>query len=118
MSVKLTPEHFGDVTVIGADGTITLGDGAATMRDTIRALVDDGKKKLVLVVADVSYIDSSGLGELVCGHTYAKRKGAKIKLATLTKRVYDLLQITKLYVVFEVFDDAEAAVRSFQQTRE
>lgn len=113
MSVKLTTRQVGDVTVVDATGRITLGDGATTFRDTIRDLATSGQKKLLLNLADVSYIDSSGIGELVSGFTTVSNQGGQVKLLNLTKRVKDLLQITKLYTVFEVFDDEAAAVRSF-----
>lgn len=114
MSVKLTTRQVGDVTVVDAAGRITLGDGASTFRDTIRDLAAAGQRKLLLNLGDVSYIDSSGIGELVSGFTTVTNQGGQVKLLNLTKRVKDLLQITKLYTVFEVFDDETAAVRSFQ----
>jgi anti-sigma B factor antagonist len=103
----------GDVTVIDAVGRITLGDGASTFRDTIRDLASTGHKKLLLNLAEVSYIDSSGIGEMVSGFTTVSNQSGVVKLLNLTKRVKDLLQITKLYTVFEVFEDETAAVRSF-----
>ena len=113
MSVKLTTRQVGDVTVIDAVGRITLGDGASAFRDTIRDLAGKGQKKLLLNLAEVSYIDSSGIGEMVSGFTTVSNQGGQLKLLNLTKRVKDLLQITKLYTVFEVFEDEAAAVRSF-----
>ena len=113
MSVKLTTRQVGDVTVIDAVGRITLGDGASTFRDTVRDLASSGHKKMLLNLAEVSYIDSSGIGEMVSGFTSVTNQGGQLKLLNLTKRVKDLLQITKLYTVFEVFEDEAAAVRSF-----
>lgn len=113
MSVKLTTRQVGEVTVVDAVGRITLGEGASTFRDTIRDLASHGKKKLLLNLAEVSYIDSSGIGEMVSGFTSLANQGGALKLLNLTKRVRDLLQITKLYTVFEVFDDEATAVRSF-----
>ena len=113
MSVKMTTRQVGDVTVVDAVGRITLGDGASTFRDTIRDLSAGGKKKLLLNLAEVSYIDSSGIGEMVSGFTTVTNQGGQVKLLNLTKRVQDLLQITKLYTVFEVHDDEAKAVRSF-----
>lgn len=113
MSVKMTTRQVGDVTVVDAVGRITLGEGASTFRDTVRELAGGGKKKLLLNLAEVSYIDSSGIGEMVSGFTTVTNQGGAVKLLNLTKRVRDLLQITKLYTVFEVFDDEAAAVRSF-----
>ena len=105
MSVKLTTRQVGDVTVVDAAGRITLGEGASMFRDTIRDLAAGGHKKLLLNLAEISYIDSSGIGELVSGFTTVANQGGVVKLLNLTKRVQDLLQITKLYTVFEVFDD-------------
>ncbi|MGH9612708.1 MAG: STAS domain-containing protein [Bryobacteraceae bacterium] len=113
MSVKLTTRQVGDVTVIDATGRITLGEGASTFRDTIRDLAAQGNKKILLNLSEVSYIDSSGIGELVSGFTTVTNHGGNLKLLGLNKRVKDLLQITKLYTVFEVFDEETAAVRSF-----
>lgn len=113
MSVKLIIRQVGDVTVIDAAGRITLGDGASTLRDEIRDLAAKGDKKILLNLSEVSYIDSSGIGELVSGFTTVTNHGGQLKLLGLSKRVKDLLQITKLYTVFEVFDDEAAAVRSF-----
>jgi anti-sigma B factor antagonist len=113
VSVKLTPRKVGDVTVIDAVGRITLGEASSTFRDTIRELVSKGEKKLLLNLAEVSYIDSSGIGELVSAYTTVTNQGGQLKLLNLTKRIQDLLQITKLYTVFEVFDNEAEAVRSF-----
>ncbi len=113
MSVKLTTRQVGDVTVIDAAGRITLGEGSSAFRDTVRDLTTNGNRKLLLNLADVTYIDSSGIGEMVSGFTSVTNQGGQLKLLNLTKRVKDLLQITKLYTVFEVFDDEAAAVRSF-----
>lgn len=114
MSVKMTTRQVGDVTVVDCVGRITLGEGASTFRDTLRDLVTAGNKKLLLNMAEVSYIDSSGIGEMVSGYTSVSNQGGQVKLLNLTKRVKDLLQITKLYTVFEVFDDEAHAVRSFK----
>jgi len=103
----------GDVTVIDVSGRITLGEGSSNLRDGIRSLVTKGNKKILLNLGDVSYIDSSGIGELVSGFTSVANQGGQLKLLNLTKRVRDLLQITKLYTVFEVYDDEAAAIRSF-----
>ena len=113
MSAKLTIRKVGDVTVIDTVGRITLGEGASSFRDTIRDLVSKGEKKLLLNLADVTYIDSSGIGELVSGFTTVTNQGGQLKLLNLTKRFQELLQITKLYTVFEVFEDETEALRSF-----
>lgn len=113
MSVKLTTRQVGDVTVIDAVGRITLGEGASAFRDLIRDLAAKGDKKLLLNLSDVTYIDSSGIGELVSGFTTVTNNGGQLKLVGLSKRVKDLLQITKLYTVFEVHDDEAASIASF-----
>ncbi len=113
MSVKLTTRQVNDVTVIDAVGRITLGEGASTFRDTIRDMAQGGHKKVLLNLSEISYIDSSGIGELVSGFTTVTNHGGNLKLLGLSKRVKDLLQITKLYTVFEVYDDEAEAVRSF-----
>jgi len=113
VSVKLSTRQVGDVTVIDAVGRITLGEGASTFRDAIRELAAKGDKKLLLNLSEVSYIDSSGIGELVSGFTTVTNHGGQLKLVGLTKRVKDLLQITKLYTVFDVYDVETSAVRSF-----
>lgn len=113
MSVKLSTRQVGDVTVVDVAGRITLGEGSSALRDLLRDLVSKEQKKILLNLGDVSYIDSSGIGELVSGFTTVTNQGGQLKLLNLTKRVKDLLQITKLYTVFDVHDDEAAAVRSF-----
>ncbi|MBL0156006.1 MAG: STAS domain-containing protein [Bryobacterales bacterium] len=113
MSVKLTTRQIGDVTVIDAAGRITLGEGSSTFRDSIKELTAKGHKKVLLNLGEVSYIDSSGIGELVSGFTTVSNAGGQLKLLKLTKRIQDLLQITKLYTIFEVFDDEAAGLASF-----
>jgi anti-sigma B factor antagonist len=113
MSLKLTNRQVGDVTVVDAAGRITLGEGSSALRDVLRDMVAKGQKKILLNLSEVSYIDSSGIGELVSGFTTVTNQGGSLKLLGLTKRVKDLLQITKLYTVFDVHDDEASAVRSF-----
>ena len=113
MSAKMTTRQVGDVTVVDAAGRITLGEGASSLRDAIRDLSTKGDKKILLNLSEVNYIDSSGIGEMVSGFTSVTNANGQLKLLGLSKRVKDLLQITKLYTVFEVFDDEAAAVRSF-----
>ncbi len=113
MSVKLTSRQVGDVTVIDAAGRITLGEGSSVFRDTIKQLVVSGQKKILLNLAEVSYIDSSGIGELVSGFTTVSNAGGSLKLLKLTNRIQELLQITKLYTIFEVFDDEAKGLASF-----
>jgi anti-sigma B factor antagonist len=113
MSVKLTPRQVGDVTVIDASGRITLGEGSSAFRDLIRDLASQGQKKLLVNLGDVSYIDSSGIGEMVSGFTTVANHGGTLKLLNLSKRVKDLLIITKLNTVFDVHEDEATAIRSF-----
>ncbi len=113
MSAKLTTRQVGDVTVLDASGRITLGEGSTTFREKIKELAAAGSKKVLINMGDISYIDSSGIGELVSGYTTITNSGGALKLLNLGKRVQDLLQITKLYTVFETFDDEAAAIRSF-----
>jgi anti-sigma B factor antagonist len=113
VSVKIKDRQVGDVTVMDVSGRITLGEGSSTLRDALRDLAAKGHKKILLNLSDVNYIDSSGIGELVSGFTSISNLGGNLKLLGLTKRVKDLLQITKLYTVFEVFDEESTAIRSF-----
>jgi anti-sigma B factor antagonist len=114
MELRATYRDAGVVTVVDIGGRITLGEGSALLRKTIRELLDDGRTKIVLNLADVNYIDSSGIGELVTAFTTVKKAGGDLKLLQLTKRVHDLLQLTKLFIVFEVYSDEDTALRSFR----
>ena len=109
-----THRDAGKVTVVELSGRITLGEGSALLRKTIRGLLDDQRRMILLNLADVDYIDSSGIGELVSGFTSVKNRKGDLKLLQLTNRVRDLLQITKLYTVFDVFSDENTALRSFE----
>ena len=113
MSMKATTRQVDSVTVIDVSGRITLGEGCVQLRQMIRDDLARGNKNILVNLADVTYIDSSGIGEMVSGFTTVSNQGGTVKLLNLTKRVKDLLQITKLYTVFEVFEDEAAAVRSF-----
>jgi anti-sigma B factor antagonist len=113
MSLRATHRDAGSVTVVDLSGRIVLGDGSALLRKTIRGLLDDQRKKILLNLADVDYIDSSGIGELVSGFTAVKNQSGDLKLLHLTKKVRDLLQITKLFTVFDVYTDESTALRSF-----
>ena len=113
MSVKLGTRQVGDVSVIDVAGRITLGEGSSALRDLLREMVGKNQKKILLNLGDVSYIDSSGIGELVSGFTTVTNSGGELKLLNLNKRVKDLLQITKLYTVFDVHEDEAGAIRSF-----
>jgi anti-sigma B factor antagonist len=94
-------------------GRITLGEGSSALRDLLREMVGKGQKKILLNLGEVSYIDSSGIGELVSGFTTVTNSGGEMKLLNLNKRVKDLLQITKLYTVFDVHEDEAGAIRAF-----
>jgi anti-sigma B factor antagonist len=113
VSVKLNTRQVGDVSVVDVAGRITLGEGSSALRDLLREMVGKGNKKILLNLGEVSYIDSSGIGELVSGFTTVTNSGGQLKLLNLNKRVKDLLQITKLYTVFDVHEDEAGAVRSF-----
>jgi anti-sigma B factor antagonist len=101
------------VAVVDVSGRITLGEGSSSVRDSLRELIGKGEKKILLNLSEVSYIDSSGIGELVSAYTTISNQGGTLKLVGLTKRVKDLLQITKLYTVFDVHEDEAHAIRSF-----
>ncbi len=113
MSMKLTTREVSGVTIVNLSGKITLGEGGLTLREEVRKLLAAGSKTIVLNLAEVSYIDSSGLGELVSAYTAVKNAGGELKLLNLTSKVRDLLVITKLVTVFDVKDDEAAAVASF-----
>ena len=113
MSMTVKTRQVDGVTILDLSGRITLGEGSITIRDAVRDVVAKGSNKILLNLGDVSYIDSSGLGELVSAYTTVKNAGGELKLLNLTKKVHDLLQITKLYTVFDVKDDEASAVASF-----
>ena len=113
MSMKASNRQVDGVAVVDMSGRITLGEGSVVLRDTIRDLVGKGQKKILLNLGDVTYIDSSGIGELVSAFTAVRREGGELKLLNLTKKVHDLLQITKLYTVFDIKDDEATAIKAF-----
>ena len=106
----------GDVVVLDLKGKITLGEGDELLKDKVNSLVNQGHKKIVLNLADVPYIDSAGLGEIVRTYTTVSRQGGSLKLLNLTKRITDLLAITKLLTVFETFDAENEAIKSFSSS--
>ena len=116
MSLYLTPINVGEVTVVDAAGRITLGENTKSFRDMIRDLTAGGRKNILLNLADVTYVDSSGIGELIAAFTNVKHQGGAVKLLNPTKRVCDLLHITKIYTIFEVFEDRNAAMSSFSNS--
>ena len=113
MSMKVSTRQVDGVTIVDCSGRITLGEGSIILKDTVRELLSKGQKRILLNLGDVNYIDSSGIGELVSAFTTARNQGGELKLLKLTKKVHDLLQITKLYTVFDVKDEEAAAVKSF-----
>jgi anti-sigma B factor antagonist len=114
VALQGTRRQLGDVVIVDFSGKITLGEGSATLRKTVRELVDGGNKKILLSLYDVDYIDSSGIGELVSAYTTVKNANGELKLLHLTKRVHDILQITRLFTVFDVQSDESTALRSFK----
>lgn len=114
MSFRATAREAGGVTIIDLSGRITLGEGSSMLRQMVRDLLGKGQQKILLNLGDISYIDSSGIGELVSGYTTVRNQGGELKLLQLTKRVHDLLQITKLYTVFDVHDSEQRALESFK----
>ena len=113
MSLKSSSRQVDGVTILDLSGRITLGEGSVVLRDTIRELLGKGEKKILLNLGDVTYIDSSGIGELVSAYTAVRKESGELKLLNLTKKVHDLLQITKLYTVFDVKDDEAAAIAAY-----
>jgi anti-sigma B factor antagonist len=115
--MTLHERWIGDVTIIDIDGRMTVEDGADTFRDAVRQLLRQGRVKLVLNFHDASYIDSTALGEIICAYTSATRKGGTLKLLNVTTRIHELLIITKLLSVFDLFDAEAEAVKSFGVAR-
>jgi anti-sigma B factor antagonist len=115
--MKASTRQVDGVTIVDLSGRITLGEGSVILRDTVRDLLGKGQKKILLNLGDVSYIDSSGIGELVSAYTTVRNQGGDLRLLNLTKKVHDLLQITKLYTVFDVKDDETTAVKAFSTAK-
>jgi anti-sigma B factor antagonist len=113
--MKVSTRQVDGVTILDLSGRITLGEGSVQLRDAVRDLLSKGSKKILLNLGDVNYIDSSGIGELVSAYTTVRNQGGDLKLLNLTKKVHDLLQITKLYTVFDIKDDEASAVASFDR---
>lgn len=111
--MKVTSRQIEGVTVLDLSGRIDLGEGGVVLREAIQDVLAKGEKKILLNMSDVTYIDSSGLGELVTAFTSVRNRGGELKLLNLTRRVHDLLQITKLYTVFDIKDDESAAISAF-----
>ena len=111
--MKIVERQVGDVVILDLHGKILIGEGDDALREAVTRLSDSGKTKILLNLADVPYVDSAGLGEIVRTYTTVSRKGGKLKLLNLTKKIQDLLSITKLLTVFETFESENDAVRSF-----
>jgi anti-sigma B factor antagonist len=111
--MKIEARTVGDVHILDCSGKITLGEGTMAVRNTVREILANGGKKIVLNLHDVNYIDSSGIGELVSSYTTVTNSGGQLKLLNLTNKIHELLQITKLLTVFQTFDDEKVALASF-----
>jgi anti-sigma B factor antagonist len=111
--MKIETRTIGDIRILDCSGKITLGEGTMAVRNTVRDILKGGGKKIILNLADVNYIDSSGIGELVSTYTTVTSNGGQLKLLSLTKKIQELLAITKLLTVFQVFDSEQAALASF-----
>jgi anti-sigma B factor antagonist len=114
MALQGTTREVQDIVIVDFSGKITLGEGSALLRRTIKEIIERGHKKLLINLEDVDYIDSSGIGELVSAYTTVRNAEGELKLLNLTKRVHDLLQITRLFTVFDVQSEEEKALRSFR----
>jgi anti-sigma B factor antagonist len=112
--MKASNRQVSGITVVDLSGRITLGEGSTVLREGVKDLLSKGQRKILLNLGDVTYIDSSGIGELVSAFTSVRNQGGELKLLNLTKKVHDLLQITKLYTVFDIKDDEAAAIQSFK----
>jgi anti-sigma B factor antagonist len=113
--MEMKERESGGVVVLDLSGRIVQGGGDLELKDKLQSLVGQGRKDIVLNLAEVSYIDSAGLGALVSAHTTLSRQGGRLKLANVTKKLQDLLSITKLYLVFDTFESEESAVQSYRE---
>ena len=111
--LEVKERQAGDVTVLDMKGAVRIGEGSIELRDAIRRLAGEGKKKVLLNLAGVNYVDSSGIGELIANYTTISRQGGQLKLLNLTDRIQNLLVITKLLTVFDAFDNEAEALKSF-----
>ncbi len=111
--LNISERQAGDVTILDMDGKVTIGEGSIALRSTIRRLLGDGKKKILLNLSGVGYVDSSGIGELVSSFTAVNKEGGSLKLLNLTQKIQDLLAITKLLTVFDVYETESDALGSY-----
>ncbi len=112
--LSISERQAGDVTILDMKGKVTIGEGSVALRNTIRRLLGEGKKSILLNLGNVKYVDSSGIGELVSSYTAVNKESGKLKLLNLTQKIQDLLAITKLLTVFDTFDDEGEALASFE----
>jgi anti-sigma B factor antagonist len=112
--LNISERQAGDVTILDMDGKVTIGEGSVALRTTIRRLLGEGKKKILLNLGRVGYVDSSGIGELVSSFTAVNKEEGSLKLLNLTQKIQDLLAITKLLTVFDVYDSEADALSSFK----
>jgi len=112
--LEVNERQAGDVTILDMSGAVRIGEGSIALRDAIRGLADSGKKKILLNLAGVNYVDSSGIGELIANYTTVSRQGGQLKLLNLTDRIQNLLVITKLLTVFDAYEDEGEALKSFE----
>jgi anti-sigma B factor antagonist len=111
--LNITERQAGDITILDMNGKVTIGEGSVALRNAIRRLLGEGKKKILLNLGSVSYVDSSGIGELVSSFTAVNKESGSLKLLNLTQKIQDLLAITKLLTVFDVYDSESEALSSF-----
>jgi anti-sigma B factor antagonist len=112
--MKVATRQVDGITILDLSGRITLGEGSVTLRDAVHDVLAKGSKKILLDLGNISYIDSSGIGEMVSAFTSVRNAGGELKLLNLTKKVHDLLQITKLYTVFDIWDNEASAIVAFK----
>jgi anti-sigma B factor antagonist len=112
--LSIKERQAGDITILDMDGKVTIGEGSVALRTAIRRLLEEGKKKILLNLGGVGYIDSSGIGELVSSFTAINKEGGQLKLLNLTQKLQDLLGITKLLTVFDVYDSESDALGSYK----
>lgn len=115
MNMSIGARHVGGVTIVDISGRIVLGEESAALRNLVHDLLSKGHKSILVNLADVDYIDSPGLGYLISAFTSVRKEHGQVKLLNLKKKVHELMHITKLYTVFDIFDDEAVAIRSFEQ---
>ena len=113
-NLNIKDRQVNDVTILDLSGKITIGEGSVQLREAVRRQLDEGRKKILLNLGDVSYVDSSGIGELVSSYTTTNHNGGQLKLLNQTKKINDLLTITKLLTVFDVYESEPEALNSFR----